>query len=80
MDAEQVNQDGAQDALDAGQQNTSDLDRPEPAVQETAPETLTDARGDVVDEPAPGEPAGTSQPVAEPAGEPTETDVLDVPP
>lgn len=44
MDAEQVNQAGAQDALDAGQQNTShdarrDLPAAEAMVQDTAPET-----------------------------------------
>ena len=36
MDAEQVNQDGAQDALDAGLQNTSDDARREPPAVDGA--------------------------------------------
>ncbi|MEX5300651.1 Rne/Rng family ribonuclease [Kocuria sabuli] len=79
MDAEQVNQDGAQDALDAGQQNTSDDARREPpavdgAVPETAPGTLGETPGDVLDE-----PAGAAQ--SAPAhGDAAGTDTLDVAP
>ncbi|MFF0989589.1 Rne/Rng family ribonuclease [Kocuria nitroreducens] len=64
MDAEQVNQAGAQDALDAGQQNTSDdarrdLPVAEGTVQDAAPEIPADAPGDVLDEPSePGPDAG----------------------
>ena len=58
MDAEQVNQAGAQDALDAGQQNTShdarrDLPVAEATVQDTAPETP----GHVPGEPSEDAPA-----------------------
>ena len=58
MDAEQVNQAGAQDALDAGQQNTShdarrDLPEAEATVQDTAPEVP----GHVPEEPSEDAPA-----------------------
>ena len=58
MDAEQVNQAGAQDALDAGQQNTShdarrDLPVADATVQDTAPETP----GHVPGEPSEDAPA-----------------------
>ncbi|MFC6257652.1 hypothetical protein ACFP5Z_11425, partial [Kocuria oceani] len=61
MDAEQVNQDGAQDALDAGQQNTSDDARREPPAvdraADIAPGTLAETPGDVLDEPAGAQPS-----------------------
>ncbi|MFE7632353.1 hypothetical protein ACFU0Y_18165, partial [Kocuria sp. NPDC057446] len=83
MDAEQVNQAGAQDALDAGQQNTSDdarrdLPVAEGTVQDTAPETPAEAPGEVHDESSvPGRPAPGTAPEAsaEASGE-----VLDVAP
>ncbi|WP_084271430.1 Rne/Rng family ribonuclease [Kocuria turfanensis] len=78
MDAEQVNQDGAQDALDAGQQNTSDDARPEPAAVDpagdNAPGTLAETPGDVLDE-----PAGAQSP-APARGDAAGTDTLDVAP
>ncbi|MFI7494350.1 Rne/Rng family ribonuclease [Kocuria sp. M4R2S49] len=83
MDAEQVNQAGAQDALDAGQQNTSDdarADLPEAGgvVQDTAPATPADAPGDVLDDPS---EAPAPAPDAEPdTGDAAGTDTLDVAP
>ncbi|MGX5359760.1 Rne/Rng family ribonuclease [Kocuria sp. KH4] len=78
MDAEQVNQDGAQDALDAGQQNTSDDARREPPAVDpaggSAPGTLSETPGDVLDE-----PAGTESSAPAP-GDPAGTDTLDVAP
>ncbi|MGQ1839828.1 Rne/Rng family ribonuclease [Kocuria turfanensis] len=78
MDAEQVNQDGAQDALDAGQQNTSDDARPEPPAvdraADNAPGTLAETPGDVLDE-----PAGAQSP-APARGDAAGTDTLDVAP
>ncbi|MUN61928.1 Rne/Rng family ribonuclease [Kocuria sediminis] len=78
MDAEQVNQDGAQDALDAGQQNTSDDARRElPAVDraaDNAPGTLAETPGDVLDEPAGAEASAPAH------GDAAGTDTLDVAP
>ena len=81
MDAEQVNQAGAQDALDAGQQNTShdarrDLPVAEATVQDTAPETPGHVPGEPSEDvrPAPDTvpEAGPSTP-GEVPGEPSET-------
>ncbi|WP_298585059.1 Rne/Rng family ribonuclease [uncultured Kocuria sp.] len=83
MDAEQENQAGAQDALDAGQQNTSDdarrdLPVAEGTVQDTAPGIPADAPGDVLDEPS---EAAQPAPDTEPAGgDSAGTDTLDVAP
>ncbi|MFW6188677.1 MAG: Rne/Rng family ribonuclease, partial [Actinomycetota bacterium] len=79
MDAEQEHQDGAQDALDAGLQNTSDDARREPpavdgAAPESAPGTLAETPGDVLDEPA---GAASSAPAH---GDAAGTDTLDVAP
>ncbi|MFC4903832.1 Rne/Rng family ribonuclease [Kocuria oceani] len=78
MDAEQVNQDGAQDALDAGQQNTSDDARREPPAvdraADIAPGTLAETPGDVLDEPAGAQPSAPAH------GDAAGTDTLDVAP
>ncbi|MEX5298183.1 Rne/Rng family ribonuclease [Kocuria sp. CPCC 205292] len=70
MDAEQENQVGAQDALDAGQQNTShdaprDLPIAEETVQDPAPEAPADAPGTGSD----------AEPITEPGTEPVAASV-----
>ncbi|GAB2624626.1 Rne/Rng family ribonuclease [Kocuria himachalensis] len=79
MDAEQVNQAGAQDALDAGQQNTSDdarrdLPAAEGTVQDTAPEIPAQAPGDDLDGPSQAAPDAAPEIPAQAPG-----DVLDEP-
>ncbi|MFI7585032.1 Rne/Rng family ribonuclease [Kocuria sp. M1N1S27] len=83
MDPEQENQAGAQDALDAGQQNTSDdarreLPAAEGAAQDAAPADPADPPGNVLEEPSEAAPpAPDSSPVTVDAAG---TDTLDVAP
>ncbi|GAA1756788.1 Rne/Rng family ribonuclease [Kocuria aegyptia] len=63
MDAEQVNQAGAQDALDAGQQNTSnDARRDLPVAEGTVPDAAHETAGDVPDGPSETAPDAAEAP------------------